>query len=79
MTTGIKQGCPVSALLFILTTEILASRINSSKDINRFKTGNNNEIRMLQHADDSTGTLKDGNSVRHVIDIVNTFSVEIYL
>ena len=74
MTRGIRQGCPISALLFILTTEILASRINSSKDINGFKTGNN-EIRMLQHADDSTNTLKDINSVRHVIDIVNKFSV----
>ena len=74
MTRGIRQGCPISALLFILTTEILASRINSSKDINGFKTGNN-KIRLLQHADDSTNTLKDINSAKHVIDIVNNFSV----
>lgn len=30
---------------------------------------------MLQHADDSTNTLKDIDSVRHVIDIINKFSV----
>ena len=75
MIRGIRQWCPISALLFILTTEILASRITSTKNINGFKTGNNTEIKMLQLADDSTNTLKDINSVRHVIDIKNIFSV----
>lgn len=69
MNREIRQGCPISALLFILTTEMLASRINSYKDINNgFKTGNNSEIRLLQHADDSINTLND---IDYVFDMIN--------
>lgn len=70
MNREIRQGCPISALLFILTTEMLASRINSYKDINGFKTGNNSEIRLLQHADDSINTLND---IDYVFDLINLF------
>lgn len=53
MTRGIRQGCPIPALIFILTVEILAIRIKSMKEIHGFKIGNNKEIKMVQHADDS--------------------------
>lgn len=68
MNREIRQGCPISALIFILTTEMLASRINSYKDINGFKTGNNSEIRLLQHTDDSINTLND---IDYVFDLIN--------
>ena len=37
MNRGIRQGCPISALLFIFATEILACNIRSNKDIDGFK------------------------------------------
>lgn len=33
MTRGIRHGCQISAILFILTVETLAIRIKSSKEI----------------------------------------------
>jgi hypothetical protein len=36
-TRGIRQGCPLSALLFVLSVEITASRLRNNKDIKGFQ------------------------------------------
>lgn len=53
----------ISAFLFILTVETLAIRIKRSKEIDGFKICNDKEIKMVQHADDSTNIIKDLESV----------------
>ena len=35
-THGIRQGCPLIALLFVLSIEIMAIRLTSNKDIKTF-------------------------------------------
>lgn len=60
MYRGIRQGCPVSAILFLFVMEILSTRINNSDSVNGFKISNTqNEIKCIQHADDSTFPVKD--------------------
>ena len=53
MTRGIRQGCPLSALLFLFVAEILAIKIKNNQNINGIVI-NNIEIKNIQHADDFT-------------------------
>ena len=39
-TRGIRQGFPLSALLFVLSVEIVASRLRNNKDIKGFQIKN---------------------------------------
>ena len=36
-TRGIRLGCPLSALLFVLSVEIMASKLRNNKDITGFQ------------------------------------------
>ncbi len=50
---GIRQGCPISALLFILVVEIMGVRLRSDNDIHDC-TINDEEFKLSQYADNST-------------------------
>ena len=45
ITRGIRQGCPISALLFILSAEIMAENIRNNKNIRGIKIGRSKEIK----------------------------------
>ena len=55
---GIRQGCPLSALLFIIAAESLACSIRRNLNIRGIQIGTN-EIKLSQLADDTTLFLKD--------------------
>ena len=71
-TRGIRQGCPISALLFIIVVEVLAIKIRSSNDIYGFKLGTA-EIKVKQYADDTTLILKRVNDIYKAVDIIDEF------
>ena len=75
MNRGIRQGCPISALLYIFVAEILAQKINTNDNIHGFKTNNmDREIKKnIQHADDLTVALRDEISMKNTIDTINEF------
>lgn len=64
-TRGIRQGCPLSALLYFLVSEILSIKINSNQYIKGI-TINNCEIKNIQHADDLSLAIKNETSMDHV-------------
>ena len=57
MSRGIRQGCPISALLFILSTEIMNIKIRKSKNVTGICIGER-EQKVFAYADDTTLTLK---------------------
>ena len=72
LTRGVRQGCPISALLFILVAEIMSIKIRENKDIQGL-TFNNKEVKLSQLADDTTLFLKDNNSIAKVLELLKHF------
>ena len=76
MYRGIRQGCPISAIIFLFVAEILGIQIRNNKNIEGFTFGNDNEheIKVVQHADDCTLPLKNDNSMNHALREIESFS-----
>ncbi len=71
---GVRQGCPLSAYLFITALEILANKIRNDKSIKGIKI-NRKEIKICLLADDITLILNDLDSVKNTIDLLKMFSL----
>ena len=72
MERGIRQGCPVSCLLFLLVIEVLGTMIRKSVDIKGIIVSTN-EHKLIQFADDATICVRDIDSIPHVLQIITTF------
>ena len=60
MERGVRQGCPISPLLFIFTVELLARSIRSENKIKGITfNGAQFPIKIKQYADDTTLFVKD--------------------
>ena len=69
---GVRQGCPMSAYLFIIALEILAHSIRSNELIKGFKIGKK-EIKLSMLADDLTCILGNVESVKYVLETLDRF------
>ena len=69
LSRGIRQGCPISALLFLLIAEIVALVLRSSDKIDGVKS-NGQSIKLCQLADDLTLSLS---STKRAIAIFEEF------
>ena len=62
-----RQECPLSMLLYVISIEILSLNIRRNSNIKGIKIPNLiEEFKMLQHADDCTNFLSDSNSFTHL-------------
>jgi hypothetical protein len=71
---GVRQGCPLSAYLFLLIVEIMAINIRSNKDIKGIKL-KYKEIKVSQLPDDITLILESYESVKHVYTLLSNFEI----
>jgi hypothetical protein len=69
---GVRQGCPLSPLLYIVCGEILSLLIKNNHNIKGILI-DDTEILVSAYADDTTLYLRDVNSLRNAIMILNDF------
>ena len=71
---GIRQGCPISAFLYLFVAEILSFKLKSNNEIKGINISNmQKDIKNIQHADDITLALKDINSLNIAITTAEDF------
>ncbi|KAL9968540.1 hypothetical protein ACROYT_G020647 [Oculina patagonica] len=74
LTRGVRQGCPISGLLFVIGLDLLARAIKNH-DLIKGITIRNHEIKTTMYADDTTVFLSDTESVPHLLELLNQFKV----
>jgi hypothetical protein len=72
-TRGIRQGCPISANIFILIVEHLANVIRSNPNIKGIRI-NGIEYKISQYADDTCLYLSDQNSLQEALNTIKSFT-----
>lgn len=71
---GVRQGCPLSALLYTIVIEALLTSIRQDERINGFHIpGSSNKSKITAYADDATLTLTDDPSVIRCFDHIQKF------
>ena len=69
---SVRQGCPLSMLLYALDLEPMIFKINSSPRILGIDLPNcENNTKSLQHADDTIVIIKDKESYKHLNEETN--------
>ena len=75
MSRGIRQGCPISAILYLFVAEILAIKVRVNDQIEGFVCNNlRKEIKSVQHADDLTLALKNINAIGMLLKQLTFFA-----
>jgi len=75
ISRGVRQGCPLSPYLFILTIEVLANKIRNSAQIKGIKIGEV-QTKINLYADDVTLFLEDTpDNVASAIHIIEKFGL----
>lgn len=76
MNRGIRQGCPISALLFILVVEVMATKLRDATDLKGIRVNTKEgqkEIKLSQYADDTTLMLQDATQIPKAIRLITEF------
>ena len=75
LKNSIKQGCPISALLYVLAAEPLGQAILKNANIHGIKIPlSEKESKYFAHADDTTLTVSDKSSIYEVFKILELYS-----
>ena len=70
---GVRQGCPLSPLLFILAMELLAVKIRQDPDYRGISLPDGQEVKISQFADDTTIITENVESLKPHLQILDRF------
>ncbi len=70
---SVRQGCPLSALLYAISVEPLATLIKRDERIVGIDLPYGGICIINQYVDDTTITVREGNSVKGVLEIVEKY------
>jgi len=75
---GVRQGCPVSALLFLLVVEVMAQDVQQNPQIQGIQLTNSAnvdiEVKITQYADDTILYLQNPHNANITLNSLSTFS-----
>jgi len=69
----VRQGCPLSDTLFVITIELFARSIRRSKEINNITFDEHNEVKLSQYAGDTNVLFSDVRSLSKLLDLLSLF------
>ena len=69
---GVRQGCPLSGILFVIGVELLANAIRSEKKIKGLSL-DSKDFKLLQYADDTTCLAEDTSSASTLFEKFDLF------
>ena len=72
---GVRQGCPLSPLLYVLVSEVLSNQIRKCRDIEGFRLpgAGGLQFKVSQYADDATLFVKTERSLCRLLQIVELY------
>ena len=73
LTRGVRQGCPLSALLYSILAETLGEEIRKSNKLQGIVLPGGHESKIMQYADDTTIFLSNTTPLRHLFEILDRF------
>ena len=74
VSRGVRQGCPLSPLLFVLGVEILAQKIRQSAGCRGIKLPQSVEAKISQFADNTTLICRDVYALKENIKVISEFN-----
>ena len=73
LSRGVRQGCPLSGLLFIIGLEILGNAIRQSSTIKGIDITPGKIAKLAKYADDTTIFVKDDQSIINLFNLLDNF------
>lgn len=72
---GVRQGCPLSPLLYVLVSEVLSTQIRKCREIEGFRLpgAGGLQFKISQYADDATNFLKTERSLFKLLEVVRRY------